>query len=369
MTSARYDAVTINTAKRTPEGFIQDTPVLTRTGIFEYADPTKPDGIRRELRHPEDVFAPEHLASMRGKPITCGHVQGLEAGRSDSVIGPDGLPWRAVGSMLGCGVADEAAGVVRGDISVHHVEAVDKQGLRQLSLGYSLDYDATPGEWQGQRYDGRQRNLRVSHVAFVKQGRAGIARINMDSADDIAFAELQREPFMTQVRLDSGISYEVPPEVAAAMQKTRDDLAVAVARADTAQATADSNKAALDRAAAQHEAAVTQLRQDARNRCDMEDVARSMGITELPAQDRDLRIAVISKVNADGIDCTGKSDDYVSAAYDMAIAAHSRQQRNDNARQQQTPPATGVKPPADAVQARQDAFDACNKKLTEAWRS
>ena len=44
-----------------------DHPILTRVGIFEYR---RPDGsIRRELRLPEEVFAPESLASYKGKRV------------------------------------------------------------------------------------------------------------------------------------------------------------------------------------------------------------------------------------------------------------------------------------------------------------
>lgn len=52
-----------------------DNPILTRVGIFEYQNP---DGtIRRELRLPEEVFAPESLASYKGKPVILTHEAGM----------------------------------------------------------------------------------------------------------------------------------------------------------------------------------------------------------------------------------------------------------------------------------------------------
>lgn len=56
-----------------------------------------------------------------------------------------------------------------------------RSGLRELSLGYSLDLDETPGVWNGQPYDAIQRNIRINHLALVEKARAGEqARLNID---------------------------------------------------------------------------------------------------------------------------------------------------------------------------------------------
>ena len=71
----RLDGRPLTKAQFTPEGFLDDRPILTSVGIFEYANP---DGsVRRELRLPEEVFAPESLESYRGKPIIITHDAGL----------------------------------------------------------------------------------------------------------------------------------------------------------------------------------------------------------------------------------------------------------------------------------------------------
>ena len=55
----RFDSMPVPRAYFTPEGYLKDRPILTSCGIFEY---TNPDGsTRRELRLPEDVFAPDSL--------------------------------------------------------------------------------------------------------------------------------------------------------------------------------------------------------------------------------------------------------------------------------------------------------------------
>lgn len=148
-----------------------DHPILTRVGIFEYR---RPDGsIRRELRLPEEVFAPESLASYKGKPVILTH----EAGMIDS----DNVQQEQIGTILSEGTQD--GDNVRAQIIIHDARKLD-YGLRELSLGYSLDLEEVPGEWQGQPYDAIQRNIRVNHLALVEKARAGdSARLNIDGED------------------------------------------------------------------------------------------------------------------------------------------------------------------------------------------
>ena len=71
----RLDSTPVNQTFFTEEGYLRDMPVLTSTGIFEYANP---DGsLRRELRLPEDVFDTRSLESYEGKPIIITHDAGL----------------------------------------------------------------------------------------------------------------------------------------------------------------------------------------------------------------------------------------------------------------------------------------------------
>ena len=67
----RNDAVELRPAKETAQGFLDVEMFITRTGIFDYE---LPDGsIRRELRHPDDVFHPDSLASLQHAVMTNKH--------------------------------------------------------------------------------------------------------------------------------------------------------------------------------------------------------------------------------------------------------------------------------------------------------
>lgn len=148
-----------------------DNPILTRVGIFEYQNP---DGtIRRELRLPEEVFAPESLASYKGKPVILTHEAGM--------IDTENVQQEHIGTILSEGIQDGEN--VRAQIVIHDAHSLS-YGLRELSVGYSLDLEETPGEWKGQSYDAIQRNIRVNHLALVEKARAGdSARLNIDGKD------------------------------------------------------------------------------------------------------------------------------------------------------------------------------------------
>ena len=171
----RLDGRPLTKAQFTPEGYLDDRPILTSVGIFEYANP---DGsVRRELRLPEEVFAPESLESYRGKPIIITHDAGL--------IDKDNVSDEQIGTILTNGY--RSGDDVRAEIFIHNTDKMKDCGLKELSLGYNLDLDETPGEYNGQPYDAIQRNIRINHLALVANARAGEqARLNIDSRDKVS---------------------------------------------------------------------------------------------------------------------------------------------------------------------------------------
>lgn len=172
----RIDTIRLDEANSTyytKEGYLIDRPILTSCGIFQY---TNPDGtIRRELRLPENVFNQQSLESYKGKPIIVTH----EAGTVDK----NNVSQYEVGTILSDGYED--GNDVRAEIIIHDTDAMERAGLKELSLGYNLDLIEQPGTWRGQHYDAIQTNIRVNHLALVRSARAGEqARLNIDSSDE-----------------------------------------------------------------------------------------------------------------------------------------------------------------------------------------
>lgn len=161
MEQIRYDSIPLGDTYFTEEGFLVDRPIVTTCGIFEYR---RPDGtIRRELRLPEEVFSKESLATYKGKPIVITHDAGL--------ITKDNVDAAGIGTILSEGYQD--GNNVRVEIVIHDTDAMRRYKMTELSLGYKLTLDETPGEWNGQQYDAVQRDIRINHLALVDEARAG----------------------------------------------------------------------------------------------------------------------------------------------------------------------------------------------------
>jgi hypothetical protein len=190
--------------------------------------------------------------------------------------------------------------------------------------------DETPGEYNGEKYDAVQRNIRVNHLALVPKGRAGNARLNLDRFDAVAYLEDVMSEKLGRVRLDNGIEYDAAPEVVHALDKLRADVAESQTKAkaaletvekvtgerDTLKARVDGFAAELDKVKAD---ALTVATAQVKARAELEKVAEGFKVDHAGKTDREVKEAVIKLQRADA-DLTGKSDEYVQAAFDMSVA-------------------------------------------------
>ena len=309
----RFDQVPF-AATRTAEGFIRDTPIVGRTGVLLYRNA---DGSeRREYRPPEEAFRADSLASLQGKPITIGHKAFVTAGNAAQVA--------PVGSVLSAGRQD--GNNIVADIVVYNLDT----DSRELSCGYTLTLDETPGTTpEGEHYDAIQRNIVYNHLAIVPQGRAGIARLNMDGEQVIDDEDNSKEDNkmaeMTKIRLDSGIEYECAPEVKVEIEKMRKDSADAKKEFDKLQAKFDALEAELAKEQegrkADAEKAKANFDEAVQARVDLLKVAEAHKVANADSMtDTEIKTAVIKAVRGDAINLDGKSADYIEAAYDMAKA-------------------------------------------------
>lgn len=320
MSINRYDKIEIK-ATKTDEGYLVDTPVVGRIGIQVYKSA---DGsLRKEFRPPEEVFNIDSLSTYAGKPITDEHPsQPVDSKNAKKVI---------VGVMKEAGKQD--GDNVIAPITIYDSEMVDKilnGGKRELSLGYKVDLDETPGEWNGEHYDAIQRNIRINHLAIVPRGRAGNARLNLDRYDAVSFNDDNEESEMgdnfVTVRLDNGLEYKCSPEVSVAIEKLRKDgldLNVKVneltKQVDTISAERDTFKAQVQSAEQVKADALDQARAEVKARTELEKVAETFKVDCAGKTDREVKELVIKSSRADA-DLTGKSNDYIDAAFDLAVS-------------------------------------------------
>lgn len=352
----RFDNVAFK-ATKTDEGFIRDSPIVGRTGILVYrnADGTE----RREYRPPEEAFKADSLASLMGKPITIGHKAFVTAGNAAKVA--------PVGSVLSAGRQDGNA--IRADIVIYNLDT----DARELSCGYSLNLDETPGITpEGEHYDAIQRNIVYNHVALVPQGRAGIARLNMDGSQIIDDERNENDMAeMTKIRLDSGIEYECAPEVKVEIEKMRKDSAEAQKEQDKLQAKFDALEAELKKEQegrkADAEVHKANFDEAVKARVELLKVAEAHKVADADSMtDTEIKTAVIKAVRGGAINLDGKSADYIEAAFDMA-KADIKQHEDGMAEQRkatQTHDDEGAQENNDAA----DDPEAAYQKLIEAER-
>lgn len=313
MGELRFDRVEIQAVK-TPEGYIVDDPILTRTGVFEYRNP---DGTtRREYRPPEAVFAVDSLAAYEGLPITDGHPGKVTAANVKKHL---------AGTVMRAGRQDGES--LRAQIKIFDIKPVE-EGKKELSVGYEVELDPTPGVApNGERYDVKQISVKPNHLALCRKGRAGTARLNLDAADDADEPEKEDTMSLVKVAVASGLSYDAAPEVANHVENLQKSLDAVTAERDTATARADS----VDAKVKELEAGADKVRQDARaealGRVKLESVLTAAKVTfKEDATDIELQAAFVKSVRGDSLDLTGKSDAYIQAAYDLALAEPKRRE-------------------------------------------
>ncbi|MCK6585951.1 MAG: DUF2213 domain-containing protein [Polyangiaceae bacterium] len=379
----RFDA-SLEKATRLTTGGIRVPAFVARTGIQIYR---RADGTEvREYRPPEEVFHADALTSLAATPVTDLHPpSGRVTGRNwkGVAVGQVGDTVRADGDKVAAElvVHDEAT-----------VEKIDAGTRREISVGYDVVLDPTPGVTpDGQRYDAVQRRIRANHVALLPRGagRAGpdVALRLDDKGDEVLELRLDsKETVMKpKIRID-GVDYPLGTEAecqAAAEAMTRYQakvdglLASEKTRADQQTARADAAEATLVTTKKTLEEATDPIRIDAAVSARAELVASAQRVLgsayradgELDAAgrvskprrtDRQVREDVVKKAYPHLV-LDGKSDDYVTALYDGVVAAPPG--RVDSTSQLRvaiagTPPRQPHAPAVGGQAATVDRFDA-----------
>lgn len=304
----RLDSIQLDKTYFTEEGYLIDHPIVTSVGIFEY---TNPDGsTRRELRLPEDVFAPESLASYKGKPIIITHDAGY--------VDKGNVEEETIGTILSEGYQD--GDNVRAEIIIHNTDAMKQCGLRELSLGYNLRLEETPGVWEGQPYDAIQRDIVINHLALVGQARAGEqARLNIDARDSNTTLKGGKLMSDKKTRKDGMMS---PDEMNAAVEafkqrraermKSGDEGVAEDTVTDTAVAQEGDEGVTEAPAPAEDNQDGVQMVKDRRDRRDAEgdpeDMDKAMGVIAQQDEDIDTLLGIIDCLKAANVDLDGEDE-------------------------------------------------------------
>lgn len=159
---------------------------ISKEGVFPYSGaqiPNAPDKskIYMAYRPADELSSDETIESFRLLPFINEHLM-------------LGEPWGNAAEEKGIqGVTGEdvyfESPYLKANLKVFSKslqESLDA-GKVELSPGYiCLEWDWTPGEFNGQKYDVVQRKLRGNHLALVEEGRTGPDVAVMDSNESVA---------------------------------------------------------------------------------------------------------------------------------------------------------------------------------------
>lgn len=305
---------------RTPTGGAMIPATMTRSGVFSY---TLSDGTtRKELRPADEVLSPRAIASLETAVVTVGHP---------GMVTPDAWRSMAVGEVRQAksdGTKADGLILVRDADTLKRIDAGD---LVEVSCGYDADYDPTPGTYNGQAYDGIQRNVVYNHVGLGPAGwgrlgstvklhlDAGVCVLNeagaytRDMADEVKSDLLARLDGLTA---DIARYTKEKKELTERVDGLKLELNTARTQIDRVTAERDELKTRLDAATKQVanidslvEARATAIENAALvagKRLDSKGSVRDIQVRALTARDAKF-------------DASGKSDDYIAARFDMAV--------------------------------------------------
>ncbi len=319
----RLDRAAITT---TPSGLVRVDASVSKPGVYKYYGP---DGkVTREYLPPEEIARADSLASLEDVPVTIRHPQNMV----------DPSTWKAV-SVGHARNARTDAGRALATLVIGPSEAQSKIGteLVEVSRGVRVRVDHTPGITpEGEHYDAVQRDVVYNHIALGPRGwgRQGPdVSLRLDSAGDELYDDSESN---TMALKYDGKEFKNDAELAAyidGLKSARADAAPpfppkkkgeekdeeedpkAKEKTDALRAERDALKAKLDAREAADKAAA---------RAALETRARAVLGTSYKADsadtERSIQLAALAKLTP-AVKYDSQSDAYVSAAFDIAIAA------------------------------------------------
>jgi hypothetical protein len=311
-------------------GFLTLNVNLARTGVqhyrgYELGLMDRANDLIGVFRSPDEVFGNKSIDSFVNLVVTNDHP--LELVTVDNV------------KKLQKGQVSDVK--QKADFLSGIVTLTDKDQIKQaqngkieVSVGYTNDLIPETGKYKGIPYEFKQTNIKANHLAIVDKARCGNdCKLTTDN---------KGAKTMPTVTID-GVSYEVESALAssiAQMQKTHDqEKKMMKKKMEEQEEEMEEKEKENEKMKKDHDAAVAQkdalekkqLSDEAFNklvseRAELLTTARTILGDKLPDCvdcPTEMKIAVIDHVIPD-MALEDKSDDYISAAYDMAVKEYQK---------------------------------------------
>lgn len=197
--------------RRTADGYLIASPRVARTGIQLYrgSEVGKPDmAVVKVMRPESEVFKESAMASLAYKPVTDNHPN----------VQLDARSWtKHARGIIGAEVVRDGE-FIRVPLMVSDEQLIQKiqSGKAQLSVGYTCDLKWQAGEYNGEKYDAIQTDIKANHIAVVDAARGG-PQLKIGDSDmrhhepvDAASREQAREQRLKRL----GDAWKSPPPYA-----------------------------------------------------------------------------------------------------------------------------------------------------------
>ena len=359
------DTLTVDSVKRTREGYLVADARAARIGIQEYSgrevDPDGTLGLRdravvRVYRPEAEVFHKDTIASFSTIAVTNDHPP--EAVTADN--------WRKYGvgetgdEILRDGKFMRVPLAIRDAAAIHDFEG----GKQELSCGYTCDVDPTAGTTEdGLQYDAIQRNIRGNHIALVKRGRAGPeVRIGDEST------------MTTKTITVDGIPVEVTDAAATVIATLQKRITDNEASAATVLADATGKLAAAEAKIATQDAEIATLKE----------AVLTGDKLDAAVAERSQLVADAKRIGGEKLDVTGDNatikkravlaklgDQYANrdaAFFDAAFTLQVDALAKDTGAKQLADAVSQITPTTDAKMAAEEARKKRNAEMGSAWK-
>lgn len=333
--SLRFDTFKLPKVIKTKEGYLRGDVVASRAGVFEYMN--NDGSIRRELRHPDEVFKADSLNTLKMLPFTDDHPSDFVDSNNAAGLqkGYTGENWKIDGEniIVSLTVTDKAM-----------VQKIMSGRKGAVSLGYTTVLVREDGVYKGEKYDYKQTKVEYNHLAGVDYGRAGrVARFRMDSKNiDSSIAECRFDKNnLKTVFEENNMSDQDEVEIknmdqALELKAARVDALTAEkllltnkvenlqAKYDSVEKAWSETKKELDAEKARNTDA--EIAQKVTDRTNLFVKAGAYLGDDLVAYlhhtDRQVMEAVLKQINSKKgteVDFTGRNDEYVKGVFDNAV--------------------------------------------------
>ena len=166
MRVSRFDKATILDSQESDYGFLTIECVITKTGVMDYLNS---DGeLVKEAKLPEHVFDEDTIESAKGVPATKEHPTEFPVDTSNYKEHMKGMTHTNVVKEN-----DEFLVVSTTVFDETLIEEIKSGERQEISIGFECDIEEEEGTFNGTEYDAIQKNIKINHIAFTKEGRAG----------------------------------------------------------------------------------------------------------------------------------------------------------------------------------------------------